>query len=68
VVDGSTLEVIFEDELVTSQFFELCKASKSVVCCRVSPKQKSDIVEHYMKTEKGICLAVGDGANDVPMI
>ena len=68
VVDGSTLEIIFTDGLVTSQFFELCKSSQSVVCCRVSPKQKSDIVEHYMKTEKGICIAVGDGANDVPMI
>jgi len=39
-----------------------------VVCCWVSPKQKSDIVEHYMKSEKGICISVGDGANDVPMI
>jgi P-type E1-E2 ATPase len=34
----------------------------------VSPKQKADIVEHYMKSEKGICISVGDGANDVPMI
>lgn len=68
VVDGSTLDLIFTDQVVTTQFFELCRASKSVVCCRVSPKQKSDIVEHYMKSEKGICIAVGDGANDVPMI
>lgn len=68
VVDGSTLLLIFTDPKVTDNFFKLCRASKSVVCCRVSPKQKSDIVDNYMKTQSGICIAIGDGANDVPMI
>jgi phospholipid-transporting ATPase len=68
VVDGTTLQIIFKDPQVTENFFKLCRASKSVVCCRVSPKQKSDIVENYMSTQKGICVAIGDGANDVPMI
>ena len=68
VVDGSTLQLIFQDAKVTDNFFKLCRASKSVVCCRVSPKQKSDIVDNYMKTQSGICIAIGDGANDVPMI
>ena len=60
--------MIFTDKKVTQDFFSLCRSSSSVVCCRLSPKQKSDIVEHYIQTEKGICAAVGDGANDVPMI
>jgi phospholipid-transporting ATPase len=68
VVDGSTLQIIFQNPKVTDSFFKLCRASKSVVCCRVSPKQKSDIVDNYMKSQKGICIAIGDGANDVPMI
>ena len=68
VVDGSTLQIIFQDPKVTDNFFKLCRASKSVVCCRVSPKQKSDIVDNYMRSQKGICIAIGDGANDVPMI
>ena len=68
VVDGTTLQLIFKDAKVTDNFFKLCRASKSVVCCRVSPKQKSDIVDNYMKTQSGICIAIGDGANDVPMI
>jgi phospholipid-transporting ATPase len=68
VVDGTTLQIIFKDPQVTENFFKLCRASKSVVCCRVSPKQKSDIVENYMSSQKGICVAIGDGANDVPMI
>ena len=39
------------------------------MCCRLSPKQKSDIVEHYMGAGRGgVCAAVGDGANDAPMI
>ena len=68
VVDGSTLQLIFKEAKITDNFFKLCRASKSVVCCRVSPKQKSDIVDNYMKSQKGICIAIGDGANDVPMI
>ena len=68
VVDGTTLQLIFKDVKVTDNFFKLCRASKSVVCCRVSPKQKSDIVDNYMKTQSGIWIAIGDGANDVPMI
>jgi phospholipid-transporting ATPase len=68
VVDGTTLQLIFSDPQVTENFFRLCRASKSVVCCRVSPKQKSDIVDNYMNTQSGICIAIGDGANDVPMI
>jgi P-type E1-E2 ATPase len=37
--------------------------------CRVSPKQKADIVLLIKaKFPKSISLAVGDGANDVNMI
>lgn len=54
IVDGSTLQLIFKDAKVTDNFFKLCRSSKSVVCCRVSPKQKSDIVENYMVSQKGI--------------
>ena len=44
----------------------LCKA---VVACRVSPKQKSLMVNLIKINTKGIkTLAIGDGANDVPMI
>ena len=39
-----------------------------MACCRVSPKQKADIVALSKKYSKMITLAVGDGANDVPMI
>ena len=40
----------------------------SVVCCRMSPKQKGDIVRLIKKHQNKITLAVGDGANDSNMI
>lgn len=40
-----------------------------VIACRVSPKQKGDIVMLIRKRyPKKMTLAVGDGANDVAMI
>jgi P-type E1-E2 ATPase len=43
--------------------------SSTVICCRVSPKQKGEIVALWKKKlPKSITLSIGDGANDVPMI
>lgn len=49
-------------------FFHIAIRSKSVVCCRMSPKQKADIVTLFKRKGKWITLAVGDGANDVSML
>lgn len=49
-------------------FFHLSIRSQSVVCCRMSPKQKADVVTLFKKRGKWITLAIGDGANDVSMI
>lgn len=41
----------------------------TVICCRVSPKQKQEIVSvvrHNKPSDS--TLAIGDGANDVNMI
>lgn len=41
----------------------------SVLCCRVSPKQKAQIVAIVKNLNPNIItLAIGDGANDVNMI
>lgn len=42
--------------------------ANSVICCRVSPIQKAQVVKLAKNNGKGITLAIGDGANDVPMI
>ncbi len=42
---------------------------KAVVGCRVSPKQKAEIVTMIRKAKPKVqTLAIGDGANDVNMI
>ena len=44
-------------------------SSASVVCARVSPSQKSTVVQGVRAANPNlITLAIGDGANDVPMI
>ena len=42
---------------------------QTVICCRVSPSQKAEVVRLIKKDDPDIItLAIGDGANDVPMI
>jgi len=57
------------DKRVKERFLELSLACKSVICCRVSPMQKADVVRLVKeKVKNSITLAIGDGANDVSMI
>ncbi|CAB4061238.1 DRS2 [Lepeophtheirus salmonis] len=67
VVEGKSLGFTLE-ESVRGDFVELCCACRSVICCRISPIQKAEMVEMIRKHTKSICLAIGDGANDVAMI
>uniref|UniRef100_A0A8C5HD07 Phospholipid-transporting ATPase n=1 Tax=Gouania willdenowi TaxID=441366 RepID=A0A8C5HD07_GOUWI len=39
-----------------------------VICCRVTPKQKANVVSLVKKYKKAVTLSIGDGANDVNMI
>lgn len=41
---------------------------KTVICCRVTPLQKAQVVELVKKYRNAVTLAIGDGANDVGMI
>lgn len=51
------------------QLLELSEKVNVVLACRVSPKQKADIVSMVRKKlPKITTLAIGDGANDVSMI
>ena len=50
------------------KFLELGTMCKAVICCRVTPLQKAQVVELVMQNENKITLAIGDGANDVSMI
>uniref|UniRef100_A0A915NFD5 Phospholipid-transporting ATPase n=1 Tax=Meloidogyne javanica TaxID=6303 RepID=A0A915NFD5_MELJA len=66
VIDGGSLHHAFIGE-ARPFFSELIGKCQSVICCRMTPIQKAEIV-HIVKVLKGSVLAVGDGANDVAMI
>ena len=68
VVDGPSLTFALDEEL-KPDFIDLLKRCRSVICCRVSPIQKAEVVGLVKQSNKGdITLAIGDGANDVAMI
>ncbi|KAK4267270.1 hypothetical protein QN277_024070 [Acacia crassicarpa] len=67
IIDGKTLTYTLEDDM-KHQFLGLAVECASVICCRVSPKQKA-LVTRLVKEGTGkTTLAIGDGANDVGMI
>lgn len=41
---------------------------QTVICCRVTPLQKAQVVQLVKKYKQTVTLAIGDGANDVSMI
>lgn len=69
IVAGDTLLVIQKDESLTREFVELCANANVVLACRVSPKQKAEVVRLMRNKNPHLStLAIGDGANDVNMI
>ncbi|KAI8541148.1 hypothetical protein RHMOL_Rhmol08G0039400 [Rhododendron molle] len=67
IIDEKTLSYALEDDL-KHEFLNLAVVCASVICCRVSPKQKA-LVTRLVKQGTGkVTLAIGDGANDVGMI
>uniref|UniRef100_A0A8C4T475 Phospholipid-transporting ATPase n=1 Tax=Erpetoichthys calabaricus TaxID=27687 RepID=A0A8C4T475_ERPCA len=53
---------------ILQHFVELASKCETVICCRVTPLQKANVVEAVKRQQKAITLAIGDGANDVNMI
>ncbi|KAM9848920.1 phospholipid-transporting ATPase IC [Aulostomus maculatus] len=49
-------------------FMSLAAQCQSVLCCRVTPGQKANIVALVKKHTSLVTLSIGDGANDVNMI
>uniref|UniRef100_A0A8C2HT63 Phospholipid-transporting ATPase n=1 Tax=Cyprinus carpio TaxID=7962 RepID=A0A8C2HT63_CYPCA len=69
-VDGEYGLVINGHSLVR-EILELLRTAcmcQAVICCRVTPLQKAQVVELVKKHKKAVTLAIGDGANDVSMI
>jgi phospholipid-translocating ATPase len=67
IIDGASLRRVLDDPASILAFMDLCMLAEVVVCCRVTPLQKSRMVE--MVNSRGhTTLAIGDGGNDVSMI
>ena len=69
MVSGTSLITIDAKENLRKTFLEASDNVDVVLACRVSPKQKADIVNMIRKRYPAkVTLAIGDGANDVNMI
>uniref|UniRef100_A0A673XCY6 Phospholipid-transporting ATPase n=1 Tax=Salmo trutta TaxID=8032 RepID=A0A673XCY6_SALTR len=76
IIDGATLSAVLKPSPESSGsgnyreiFLEICRNCSAVLCCRMAPLQKAQIVKLIKASkEHPITLAIGDGANDVSMI
>jgi len=68
IVSGDALIECLKDPL-SAELMKIADVCEAVICCRVAPKQKADVVTLVRKTKPKVStLAIGDGANDVNMI
>uniref|UniRef100_A0A669ERU8 Phospholipid-transporting ATPase n=1 Tax=Oreochromis niloticus TaxID=8128 RepID=A0A669ERU8_ORENI len=67
VINGHSLAHALEADM-EAEFVSTACACKAVICCRVTPLQKAQVVELIKKHKKAVTLAIGDGANDISMI
>uniref|UniRef100_A0A3P9PCV6 Phospholipid-transporting ATPase n=1 Tax=Poecilia reticulata TaxID=8081 RepID=A0A3P9PCV6_POERE len=67
VINGHSLAYALESSMELD-FLRTACLCKAVICCRVTPLQKAQVVELVKKYKKAVTLAIGDGANDVSMI
>lgn len=49
-------------------FLKMAEMCRTIICCRVSPGEKREVVKLIKETSGKVTLSIGDGANDVPMI
>ncbi len=67
LIDGGSLAIALKHS--ATEFRDTTIKCHAVLCCRLSPLQKCEVV-HLMKSlkDKLVTAAIGDGANDVSMI
>uniref|UniRef100_A0AAR2LXR5 Phospholipid-transporting ATPase n=1 Tax=Pygocentrus nattereri TaxID=42514 RepID=A0AAR2LXR5_PYGNA len=58
----------WEKELRQKDFVDMACECSAVICCRVTPKQKANVVSLVKRYKNAVTLSIGDGANDVNMI
>ena len=69
IIEAPILYGLFRDDEWTFNFMQIAYYSNTVICCRVSPSQKSEVIQKMKRFDKkAVTLAIGDGGNDVSMI
>ena len=69
IIEAPILAGLFKDYEWTENFLSVAYYSNTVICCRVSPSQKSQVVQKIKNFDsEAVTLAIGDGGNDVSMI
>ncbi|KAG5670176.1 hypothetical protein PVAND_000457 [Polypedilum vanderplanki] len=67
LIDGGSLAIALEN--CAEKFRDLAYKCRAVLCCRLSPLQKSKVVRLVKSVaDKPVTAAIGDGANDVSML
>ncbi|XP_041825184.1 phospholipid-transporting ATPase ID-like [Melanotaenia boesemani] len=67
IINGHSLAFALEKDLELDLLRTACMC-QAVICCRVTPLQKAQVVQLVKKYKQAVTLAIGDGANDVSMI
>lgn len=66
VLSGQSLSKIQQSIRLTDCFMELVLTSRVLIACRLTPKQKGEIIDLLkIYQPKKITLAIGDGINDI---
>ena len=69
IITGEIFFEIASNKKTIYIFSRLFDLSETIICCRISPKQKAQIVNIIKEFNPDkITLSIGDGANDVGMI
>ena len=69
LVEAQALAIILENKRFKAYFLKISKTCEAVICCRVSPGQKAEVVRLIKEDDPEVLtLSIGDGANDVSMI
>ena len=69
IIESPILCGLFKDDEWTETFLNIAYNSNTVICCRVSPSQKSQVIQKLKNFDRSaVTLAIGDGGNDVSMI
>ena len=68
VMDGATFQLCAERRDLRPDLTVALGRCRSAIFCRMTPSQKAGVVKLVKRDFRKVCLAIGDGANDVSMI